>query len=313
MLGADFEAGREDKWSGRKLTIKQHYWNVIQKVTEHTGEPAEAWNNEWREVARDKETWENVRGNPGSGEMEATARCEGAGLDRPAEEIANLALQAGGQGSMGLHMRVCPKCGDTLHPLGFTHHVKKCNGTRRKYNILTRSKVCSVCGISMFRESIPMHAAMCGASDALNPPAPVRRGITGKRAPGHVEVANRAEPMAARTKKKQKRGDTMARSDAVHKERKRVALDGRSFGYKYCGNSFSAEKCVHLCEKAPWAEWAKEVRWRAELRNKRCTDEEMDEWQHRCVHCEVSFPCKSGLTRHANECRKRRARVGFSL
>ena len=61
---------------------------------------------------------------------------------------------------MGLDMRVCPKCGDTLHPLGFTHHVKKCNGTRRKYNILARSKVCSVCGISMNREMIPRHEAM---------------------------------------------------------------------------------------------------------------------------------------------------------
>ena len=30
-------------------------------------------------------------------------------------------------------------------------------------------------------------------------------------------------------------------------------------------------------------------------------------------YCEVSFPCKSGLTRHANECRKRRAREGLSL
>ena len=83
--------------------------------------------------------------------LEATARCEGAGLDRPAEEIANLVLKAGGQGAMGLDMRVCPKCGDKLHPLGFTHHVKKCNGTRRKYNILVRSKVCSVCGISVKR------------------------------------------------------------------------------------------------------------------------------------------------------------------
>ena len=46
------------------------------------------------------------------------------------------------------------------------------------------------------------------------------------------------------------------------------------------------------------------MRWRADLRNKRFTAEEMGAWQHRCVHCEVSFPCKSGLTRHANECRK---------
>ena len=81
--------------------------------------------------------------------LEAIARCEGAGLDRPAEEIANLALKLGGGSAMGLDMRVCRACGDTLHPLGFTHHVKKCNGTRRRYNILMRSKVCSVCGISI--------------------------------------------------------------------------------------------------------------------------------------------------------------------
>ena len=62
---------------------------------------------------------------------------------------------------MGLDMRVCPKYGDTLHPAGFTRHVKKCNGTRRKYTIMIRSKVGSVCGISMNRESIPRHETMC--------------------------------------------------------------------------------------------------------------------------------------------------------
>ena len=83
---------------------------------------------------------------------------------------------------MGLDMRVCPKYGDTLHPLGFTHHVKKCNGTRRKYNILMRSKVCSVFGISMNRESIPRHEAMCRARrDALNPSKLVKSRIPEKR------------------------------------------------------------------------------------------------------------------------------------
>ena len=123
-------------------------------------------------MARDAEVWsqaskkviEVVR-------TEALARCEGTGLDRPVEEIASMALRAGGQGAMGLEMRVCPKCGDTLHPLGFTHHVKKCNGTRTKYNILTRSKTCSICGVAK--------------RDELNLPAPVRRRrIIGKRAPG---------------------------------------------------------------------------------------------------------------------------------
>ena len=67
------------------------------------------------------------------------------------------------------------------------------------------------------------------------------------------------------------------------------------------------------CEKVPWTECAKGVRWRADLRNKRFTAEEMGTWLHRCAHCEVSFPCRSGLTRHANECRKRRAREGLSV
>ena len=112
-------------------------------------------------VARDKETWKKASERTVEAvKLEATARCEGAGLDRPTEEIATLALKAGGLGAIGLDMRVCPKCGDTPHPLGFTHHVKKCNGTRRNYNILMRSKVCSVCGITMNRESIPRHEAM---------------------------------------------------------------------------------------------------------------------------------------------------------
>ena len=70
---------------------------------------------------------------------------------------------------------------------------------------------------------------------------------------------------------------------------------------------------MYSCEKAPWGEWAKGVRWRADLRNKRYTADEMGTWLHRCAYCEISFPCKSGLTRHANECRKRRAREGLSL
>ena len=249
------------------------------------------------EVARDKETWKKASERTVEAvKLEATARCEGAGLDRPVEEIANLALKAG-----------------TLHPLGFTHHVKKYNSKRRKYNILIRSKVCSVCGISMNRESIPRYETTCRARrDALNPPAPVRRRITRKAAPGHVGVANRTEPMAARTKIKQKRGDTMAKSDRVRREKRRAAPDGRSFECKYCGNSFSPEKHVHSCEKAPQEVWARGVRWRAELRNKRFTVEEMGKWQHRCAHYEVSFPCRSGLTQHANECRKRKAREGLS-
>ena len=35
-MGADFEARREDKRGGRKLTLRQHHWNVIQIVMEHT-------------------------------------------------------------------------------------------------------------------------------------------------------------------------------------------------------------------------------------------------------------------------------------
>ena len=57
MLGADFGPRMEDKRGGRKLTLRQHYWNAIHKVMEHAGVPAEAWYSEWRDVARDKETW----------------------------------------------------------------------------------------------------------------------------------------------------------------------------------------------------------------------------------------------------------------
>ena len=90
----------------------------------------------------------------------------------------------------------------------------------------------------------------------------MKRKITGKKAPGHVEVAYRAAPMIARPKRKQKKDDTMAKSDTVRREKKRAAPDGRSFECKYCGDSFSAEKHVYSCEKAPWIEWAKGVRWR---------------------------------------------------
>ena len=55
MLGADFEARREDKRAGRKLTMRQHDWNAIQKVMGHTGVPPELWHSEWRGVARNLE------------------------------------------------------------------------------------------------------------------------------------------------------------------------------------------------------------------------------------------------------------------
>ena len=75
--------------------------------------------NEWREVARDTDTLKKASERTVDAvKLEASARCEGAGLDRPVKEIANLALKAGGRGAMGLDMRVCPKCGDTLHPSG---------------------------------------------------------------------------------------------------------------------------------------------------------------------------------------------------
>ena len=58
-------------------------------------------------MARDKETWNKASEIAVEVvKLEATARCEGAGLDRPAGEIANLALKARGKGAMGLDMRV---------------------------------------------------------------------------------------------------------------------------------------------------------------------------------------------------------------
>ena len=46
MLGADFEARRENKLGGRKLTMRQHYWNTIQRVMEYIGLPTEVWHRE---------------------------------------------------------------------------------------------------------------------------------------------------------------------------------------------------------------------------------------------------------------------------
>ena len=107
MLGAEFEARNDGKRDGRRLTLRQHYWNVIQKAMEHTGVPAETWIKEWKEVAKDKETWERASVRTVENvKLEATAKCEGAGLDRPVEEIANLALKAGGRGAMSLDMGV---------------------------------------------------------------------------------------------------------------------------------------------------------------------------------------------------------------
>ena len=57
MLGADLEARKEDQHGGRKLTMRQHYKNTIQKEMEHTGVLVESWHSEWRDVARNKENW----------------------------------------------------------------------------------------------------------------------------------------------------------------------------------------------------------------------------------------------------------------
>ena len=69
----------------------------------------------------------------------------------------------------------------------------------------------------------------------------------------------------------------------------------------------SQRRSTFIRVKRPHAstEWAKGVRWRANLRNKRFTAEEMGTWQHRCAHCEVSFPCRSGLTRQCKRAQER--------
>ena len=134
---------------------------------------------------------------------------------------------------------------------------------------------------------------MCRARlDALNPPKLVKRRITGKKAPEYAEVACRVEPVVARPKKKQKRGGTMAKSDTVRRVKKRAAPDGRSFECECCGGSFSAEKHVYSCEKAPWTEWAKGVRWRADLRNKTFHSQGDGHMAAQMRHCQVVFPCE---------------------
>ena len=162
-------------------------------------------------MARDQVTWKKAPERTVEAvKLEATARCEGAGPGQTRRRDREPGSESRRPGRNGFG-----------HESASTHHVKKCNGTRRKHNILMRSKVCSVCGISMNRESIPGHEAMCRARrDALNPPKLVKRRTTGKRAPGHVEVAHWAAPMAARTteKTKKKRHDGKKRHGAQRKE-----------------------------------------------------------------------------------------------
>ena len=109
MLGAEVEARNEGKTSQRQMTMRQHYWKTIQKAMKHTQIPCERWHSEWRNVAPKKVDVQT--------KSEATARCEGTGLERPAEGIASLAADAGVQGAMGLGIKVCPKCGDAA-PVG---------------------------------------------------------------------------------------------------------------------------------------------------------------------------------------------------
>ena len=77
MLGAEFEARSGDKGAEEKLILRQHHWKVIQIVMEHTVVLAEAWINEWREVARDKEIWKKASERTvETVKWEATAKCE---------------------------------------------------------------------------------------------------------------------------------------------------------------------------------------------------------------------------------------------
>ena len=103
-------------------------------------------------------------------------------MERPVEEIASLAANAGrGPGCGGLGQ----ESGDTLHPLGFASHVKKCN-------VLKRSKTYSICGVSINRESIQKHETACRARrEEVNPVAPVCGRITGKRPPDRDYLCRR--------------------------------------------------------------------------------------------------------------------------
>ena len=72
MLEAEVDARNEGKTSGRQMTRRQHYWKTIQKAMKHTQIPCERWHSEWRNVAPKKVDVQTKR--------EATARCEGTGL-----------------------------------------------------------------------------------------------------------------------------------------------------------------------------------------------------------------------------------------
>ena len=99
----------------------------------------------------------------------------------------------------------------------------------------------------MNRESIQKHETVCRARRGeVNPVAPVRGRITGKRPPGRdrVVVSVNAVPKEVMAKR-QKRGDVMAKSDTAVREKKAVQVLWKQH--------------VYACEKAPWEERVKGV------------------------------------------------------
>ena len=99
----------------------------------------------------------------------------------------------------------------------------------------------------MHRESIQKHETACRARRGeVNPVAPVRGRITGKRPPGRdrVVVSDNAVPKEVMAKR-QKRGDVMAKSDTAVREKKAVQVLWK--------------QQVYACEKAPWEERVKGV------------------------------------------------------
>ena len=70
----------------------------------------------------------------------------------------------------------------------------------------------------------------------MNPVAPVRGRITGKRPPDrdYVVVSDNAVPKEVMAKKRQKRGNVMAKSDTAVREKKAVQILWRQL---LCGKS----------------------------------------------------------------------------
>ena len=259
-----------------------------------------------------------------------------------------MAAAAAGTGQGGLQFRVCSKCGDSIHPFGFSRHVRGCTGeVRRKSSFRAAAgEICPHCQCSISKYAYHKHVERCGrkranaasaaassSSRAPPPPAPSasaaappaagasssgvgnprKRRLQGKQPRPAAFSAEAPPPVPWPAPTPAHRNRRLAQAQAKPRVRKVVSSSGKSWKCKYCHQMISAQNHVYDCKQAPWSIWSAGCKHRATRRDKQFTHAQISAWTFHCPHCDLRFPHRCHFSKHFNQCQARRVASGLPV